>query len=99
MNRKFILMTANATKEQRDYITTFFTHHVTFNVWHWIDDVWILVHSKDFYDAKNIWQLVRNLPGMADVTGVCFEVHGTSEYYGTHSPACWEWLRDNWNLP
>ena len=97
MNRKFIIITSNASGNQADTITDVLSESFP-KVWHWIDNTWIVVTDDPFVSAEELWRdKLQANPSLGDVSGVCFEVHGRSEFAGFHHKASWDWLYRNWN--
>lgn len=64
------------------------------DVWHWFDDLWLVVNSGKDYSPADLREDIQNLFS-ADKNVIVIQVEGVS-YSGFGPPRAWTWMRKKW---
>jgi len=97
---KFIVAIDVGTREQRNAITIMFQSK-GWQLWHWMEDVWLLALVPDNVSAHQISEEMAQNPLIGQKTRVVIKLPESvpSTYWGHCAKDAWEWMARFWGGP
>ena len=68
-------------------------------VWHWIDDLWLIVGPMNATARTITKEIEAAMPDLAKGRFVVFQVEGVPAYFGRGPKEAWEWMKSHWGPP
>src|SRR4030095_5462316 len=94
--RKFIVTLDVGTREQRNAITELFQSK-NWQLWHWMEDVWLLSEVPDTVTSREIAEEMNSIPLVQYKRKLILRVpEGMSTYYGNNPKESWNWMARFW---
>jgi hypothetical protein len=103
MPRRLIICTDSAkgvmngvTAEERNIIT----HHLElkgFQVWHWFEDLWLVVDPANGSSTSSLREELSGLLGPGNLKHIIImNIEGNISFSGIGPPDGWPWMLKNW---
>jgi hypothetical protein len=99
MSQKLLIALDSGTAPQRDAISAFI-HAKGWDVWHWIDDLWLLNDVPPEISPRELWgELTASDPTLTPIKGLVLRPDGEILYWGGNVAESWPWLMEKWGRP
>lgn len=96
MSQKYILALNPSSSNVRDAVTAYFQGK-NWGIWHWLEDVWLLMDVPDEITPRILWEELRGkIPALQPIRGVVLGVDDDLKFWGGVTPEAWPWMKEKW---